>query len=439
MQRWESEGNGAVEFAVRLVTRSVYRTMGNQSSPGRVREAIHSITECEILLLQECHVFGNADIDSYVRRVRTLCRAAPVLLGVAACGEGPLESTLEDPNPALSVGCAVTTAALFNGGPGRDGIPALINPPLVTLDHPAAGYVDSYAARAAGTFDAAPARVVGFIVGGTPIAIPHNILWWHEIVHLDAGGRRVAVTYCPLTGSAIVFDASEAETRRFGVSGLIFQNNLVMFDEETESLWPQLCRSAEIGPRRGTELVQVPAIEMEWEAWKARHPNSLIVSAETGFNRDYSAYPYSEYEGSERLLFQMPNPIDPRRLMKERVFGIPSGDGGIAVPFAEFAQVGETVVISMGLEGEEVLLLWDSHAQAAAAYYARTTEGVAVRLQARAGSFVDFETKSRWNVEGEAVDGALTGSRLVPYADAFVAFWFAWAAFHPRTSVWTAE
>ncbi len=277
------------------------------------------------------------------------------------------------------------------------------------------------------------------MIDGTPIAVPHNILWWHEIVNLDLGGRRVAVTCCPLTGSAIAFDATEAETRRFGVSGLIFQNNLVMFDEETESLWPQLCRSAEIGPRSGTALAQVPAIEMAWEAWKARHPNSLIVSGETGFNRDYSFYPYNEYEGSERLLFQMPDPIDPRRPMKERVFGIPSGGGGIALPFGELAQVGERVVVSLGLRGEEVLLLWDSDAQAAAAYYAQTTEGVAVRLRVQAGAFVDFETESTWDVEGRALDGPRTGSRLVPYAHAFVAFWFAWAAFHPSTSVWTAE
>jgi hypothetical protein len=339
----------------------------------------------------------------------------------------------------VQAGCAVTTSGLFDGGPGRDGIPALINPTLVPLDHPSADYADSYAERSAGTLGAAPARVIGFVTDGTPVAVPHNILWWHEIVHLDVGERRVAVTYCPLTGSALAFDATDAETRRFGVSGLIFQNNLVMFDEETESLWPQLCRRAEIGPRSGTELVQVPAIEMEWEAWKARHPNSLIVSSETGFNRDYSVYPYSEYEGGERLLFGMPNPIDSRRPVKERVFGIPSGDGGLAFPFGELELEGPTVVVSLSLGGEEVLLLWDSEAQAAATYYARTDDGVAVRLRAQADEFVDFETASRWDVEGQAVDGPRAGSRLVPYADAFVAFWFAWAAFHPRTSVWTAE
>jgi hypothetical protein len=125
---------------------------------------------------------------------------------------------------------------LFDGGVGRGGIPSLLNPPLVPRDHPAASYVDEYAAFAATDAGSVEARVVALVVEGTPIGIPHNILWWHEIVNLDVGGRRLVVTYCPLTGSSLVFDITGTALDRLGVSGLIFENNLVMFDEGTESL-----------------------------------------------------------------------------------------------------------------------------------------------------------------------------------------------------------
>jgi hypothetical protein len=96
---------------------------------------------------------------------------------------------------------------------------------MVPLGHPDAQYVDEYAKLAAGDPDSPEPRVVGLVVDGTPIAVPHNILWWHEIVNADLGGRRLTISYCPLTGSALAFDATAAQTQRFGVSGLIFQNN----------------------------------------------------------------------------------------------------------------------------------------------------------------------------------------------------------------------
>lgn len=299
--------------------------------------------------------------------------------------------------------------------------------------------MDEYVRRAATDPGAAPARVVGLEVDGQTIAIPHNILWWHEIVHSDRGSRRLAITYCPLTGSALVFDATALGTRRFGVSGLIFQNNLVMFDEETETLWPQLCRAAVAGPREGTELVRVAAVEMAWEAWKDRHPNSLIVSANTGFTREYSRYPYSSYEQTDFLLFPMPRPLDPRRPVKERVFGVPDGDGGNAFPFAELETIGPTAALTIRLGSRDVLVLWDGTARAAAAYLPETTDGERVTLRGAGVGFVDDETGTIWDVEGRALQGPLAGGRLVAHAEAFVAFWFAWAAFHPQTGVFLGE
>jgi len=340
--------------------------------------------------------------------------------------------------PALS--CGVNENSLFSGGPGRDGIPALVNPPLVPANDPQAAYLDRYAVRAQANPAFPTLRVVGLELNGVPVAIPHNVLWWHEIVNIEtAGGGRVTVSYCPLTGSALAFDAGAAGVSRFGVSGLIFQNNLVMFDDETGSLWPQMCLSARFGQREGDALIPLPTVEMEWTEWKARHPATLVISEQTGFDRDYTAYPYNGYESNDFLLFGLPRALDTRRTMKERVLGIPASSGGFAIPFDELNASGPLNVIRTTADGEEIVVFWDQQAQAAVAFRPRTTGGQVLTLRSQTTRFVDAETGSTWNVEGEGLSGPLAGQHLEPYPQAYVAFWFAWASFYPRTDIWQVD
>lgn len=363
--------------------------------------------------------------------------AATAALLLAACQGDPSTSVTETPGDAgtqLSLLCQLTTDVLFAGGV-RNEIPSLLNPALVPLSDPGARYLDDYAQSGV-----VEARVVGLIIDDTPIAIPHNILWWHEIVNIDLGGRRLAISYCPLTGSALVFDLTAAGVQRFIISGLIFQNNLVMLDEETETLWAQMCSQAGIGDRQGTQLVQIPAIEMLWVAWKTRHPNTLVISSETGFDRNYARNPYEFYVVNDMLLFPLRDSVDPRRPLKERVLGIPDGGGGgIAIPFGELTGSAETTVIQTEIAGEIVQVLWDREARAAMAFYPRTTDGADATLRPVGTGFVDQETGSVWNVEGRAVSGPLAGSSLVAHEGSFVAYWFAWSAFHPLTRIWTGE
>ena len=363
--------------------------------------------------------------------------AATAALLLAAC-QGDSSTSIrevpEDSGAQLSLLCQLTTDVLFAGGV-RNEIPSLLNPALVPLSDPGARYLDDYAQSGV-----VEARVVGLVIDDTPIAIPHNILWWHEIVNIDLGGRRLAISYCPLTGSALVFDLTAAGVQRFIISGLIFQNNLVMLDEETETLWAQMCSQAGIGDRQGTQLVQIPAIEMLWVAWKARHPNTLVISSETGFDRNYARNPYEFYVGNDMLLFPLRDSVDPRRPLKERVLGIPDGGGGgIAIPFGELTGSAETTVIQTEIAGEIVQVLWDREARAAMAFYPRTTDGADATLRPVGTGFVDQETGSVWNVEGRAVSGPLAGSSLVAHEGSFVAYWFAWSAFHPLTRIWTGE
>ncbi|HUF68181.1 MAG TPA: DUF3179 domain-containing (seleno)protein [Longimicrobiales bacterium] len=158
-------------------------------------------------------------------------------------------------------------------------------------------------------------------------------------------------------------------------------------------------------------------------------------------NRNYTVYPYGSYDvvGNDQLLFPLAG-VDRRRALKERVLGIPSADGqsGVAFPFGELADVGTAAVIEYeATDGARMIVLWNSGARAAMAYHPRAG-GQSLTLEVRDNVIVDVETGSTWGVDGLARSGPLSGERLEPVAEAYVAFWFAWAAFHAGTVIWTA-
>ncbi len=320
--------------------------------------------------------------------------------------------------------CTISPDRLVDGGVGKDGIPALTNPDLA---EPGAQGVE---------YLADTDRVVGMLFGDTPLAVPHNILWHHEIANFDDWEEETfAVTYCPLTGSSLVFDRSKADGAELGVSGLLFQNNLVMYDRnDQESLWPQMNRQANCGAAEGTSLSMLPAVEMTWGRWRSLHPETKVVTENTGFDRIYEAqgYPYGDYEveDNDRLLFEMS--IDDRRPPKERLLGIPNGsEGGVALPFGALEGDGPARVVTVAVGGTEKTVFWSREAQSAMAFEPSSTFSV------ENGQIVDDETGSTWTVDGRAVEGPREGERLTPVEDAYVAFWFAWAAFQPETTIWT--
>ena len=143
--------------------------------------------------------------------------------------------------------CNIPSNRFFSGGVDRDGIPALTNPEV---------------ASGAGTnFLADAERILGVVINGEARAYPFPVLWWHEMVNDTLGGANILVTYCPLTGSGIVFDPRVGgQARNFGVSGLLYENNLVMFDRDTESLWNQMLLGSQCGVERGADLQRIPVV-----------------------------------------------------------------------------------------------------------------------------------------------------------------------------------
>src|SRR5206468_3246489 len=149
---------------------------------------------------------------------------------------------------------------ILPGGPPRDGIPAIDQPRFVKPGE--------------ASFLREDDRIVGVKVDNEKRAYPLRILAWHEIVNDQIGDRAIAVTYCPLTGTGIVFDRRvNGRKLTFGVSGLLYQSNLLMYDRETESLWPQVAMKAVSGSQVGAELRWLPSEHTTWRAWREAHPD----------------------------------------------------------------------------------------------------------------------------------------------------------------------
>lgn len=133
---------------------------------------------------------------------------------------------------------------------------------------------------------------------------PFRILNWHEIVNDVVGGLPVAVTFCPLCGSAMVFNRIvNGDTLSFGVSGQLYESNLLMFDEATESLWLQASGQCVVGDYAGSRLQLVNSVVLSFEDVVNRFPQARVLGFNTGFDRDYLQNPYVEYEHTEELYF----------------------------------------------------------------------------------------------------------------------------------------
>ncbi len=359
-------------------------------------------------------------------RIAAILAGALLLSGCASSDGAPTDPGASDQDGGIF--CSISQKRLtfvLN----KDGIPALTNPELVGADDAGAAYLKP------------TDRVIGLDLGDEFVAVPLNILWYHEIVNLDRAGLKLAVTYCPLTGSSLVFDRAAVGGAELGVSGLLLDNNLIMYDRnETASLWPQMAPAAVCGPRARsrTRLEMFPSAEMTWKGWRGVHPETRVVSSDTGFRRRYDVNPTGDYEDldNQDIFFPL-SEVDTRRPLKERVLGIPQGlDGGIAFPFGEMASAARRAIPTRVTAGP-LVVFWDRDAVAAIAYFT-AVGGRTLTFEVADGRYVDLETGSTWALDGRATAGPLTGERLRPLPEAYVAFWFAWAHFQPESFPWSS-
>lgn len=272
---------------------------------------------------------------------------------------------------------------IHSGGPGKDGIPSLTNPKFVP------------AAQAA--FMKPDDRVAGVVIDGAAKAYPLKILDFHEAVNYRIGDVSFAVTYCPLCDSAAVFDRRlKDRTVELGISGLLYNSNVLLYDRKHPSgevLISQLARQEISGATAGTELTLLPLELTTWRDWAERYPQTLVLSPQTGHQRDYSGRVYAEYFRSPRLMFPVSRQ-DNRLPAKMRVLGVTAGDASRAYPITAFDGADAPVGVRDELGGKHITLRFDP-------------EHGSLRV-------VEADEDVEW----------------------LYSFWFAWAAFHPDTDVY---
>jgi len=296
-------------------------------------------------------------------------------------------------------------------------------------------------------------RVIGVVIHGEARAYPLPILSSHEIVNDVIGGEPVAITWCPLCYSALVFSRrieGRAEPLTFGVSGKLLYNTLVMYDRETGSLWSQLYGAAIDGPLSGKTLRLFPSLLTEWAAWRAEHPDTQVLSkrlTRIQFDRgtyaesprgSYDVDPYASYYNmpDEGLVdHQIPRDAFERR-RKERVLGMRIGDRARAYPFRVLAS---HPVVNDQLGDVPVLVWFDAETQTGVAFERRVA-GRVLTFQADPvahGFLVDVETGTHWRaLTGTAVSGPLQGERL-RWLPATPAFAFGWYDHYPDSETYS--
>jgi hypothetical protein len=267
------------------------------------------------------------------------------------------------------------------GGPGKDGIPAILKPAFVPATE--------------ATFLKDEDRVLGLGRGDEAKAYPIRILNWHEIVNDTIGGKPVVVTYCPLCGTGIGFEGLvKGRPHTFGVSGLLYQSDLLMYDHQTQSLWSQISMEAVAGPMTGVKLTHIFLEHTTWAEWRRDHPNTLVLSRKTGYFRDYDRDPYLGYAQRADLMFETTR-FDPRYHPKEWVLGVEVNGTFKAYPFAELRKAKNPVTDQVN--GQPLRIEFSQRASSA-----RVTDA-----------------------QGNPIPSV-------------TAYWFAWYAFHPDAQVYKA-
>jgi hypothetical protein len=270
---------------------------------------------------------------------------------------------------------------IVDGGPGKDGIPAILNPQFVSISE--------------ATFLLDEDRVLGLKLGAEAKAYPIKILNWHEVVNDSVGGKPIVVTYCPLCGTGMAFEAHvQGNLHTFGVSGLLYQSDLLLYDHQTESLWPQVGMHAVAGPLTGEKLTPIFLEHTTWAEWRAAHPVTFVLSTKTGAFRNYDRDPYSGYAESSELYFDTVH-FDSRYHPKEWVVGVEIDGVAKVYPFKELAKASSPLHDQIG--GQRITLRFDT--------------------RTRSASVSDADGKPLPSV---------------------MAFWFAWYTFHPKTEIFKA-
>jgi hypothetical protein len=346
---------------------------------------------------------------------------------------GPADS----PTGSNSRATAVPDEELSRAAP-RDGIPAIVDPVFAQ-----SWETDVAGEAVAGLELQADDRVIGIERDGIARAYPLKLLRRHEAVN-DTLGDPLLVTYCPVCDAGLVTDRAVAgETRTFGVSGYLYRANLVLYDEESESLWSQLAARAIQGPLTGTRLDRTGSAATTWGVWSAENPDTTVLVPPPASNTVVGPvsfnYNLEFYKRRERVTDRYPDygPLgalewtDTRLQRRTVVVGV-STDGGTRAYAKRDVQRADPINDVVGSLPVLVTATPDGRPRA----YVRRVGGETLTVEASAGGEL-VAGGSRWSrVDGSALDGPHEGTRLPVAPGRGPLYWAAWLAFNPESTVY---
>lgn len=301
---------------------------------------------------------------------------------------------------------------VFDGGPGKDGIPAVDNPK----------FDDAVDVDFLNDND----LIIGMVHDGIAKAYPHAILDWHEIVNDEISDISFGLTYCPLTGTGIAWDSNiNGSKTTFGVSGKLYNTNLIPYDRATDSYWSQMRLDCVSGSLIGSKVSTFSIIETTWKTWKSAFPNSLVLNTDTGHDRNYNEYPYDDYRTNHsNIIFPIGNE-DNRLPAKERVLGLVSGDTK-KVYSIELFENGR--VIEDQIDGRDIMVIGSKADNFIVAFDKQNLSNLTF-LSDQLPVIAEDEAGNRITLAGEIVSGTLTGTQL-EMEDSFMGYFFAFGAFY---------
>jgi hypothetical protein len=320
---------------------------------------------------------------------------------------------------------------ILDGGPGIDGIPSVDSPKFtIASDVP---FLDN------------SRRVTGIRIRDELRAYPHQILDQHEIINdTFEGVKSVAITFCPLTGTSIAVNRNLGGNNiQFGVSGLLFRNNLIMYDRFTSSLWSQMQLRSIGGDMRGTDAEVIQVIETTWETWKTMYPDSKVLNTDTGFDRNYGIFVYgADYTTNHnRIIFPIRNE-DTRLNRKDRVHAlIPdnANESSNVKAYPIQALGNETTIIKDRFMLNDYVIAGNTRLDIINAFKLVTEFEKTLELTPADDSFLPVVFSDQhgnfWDIFGYAVSGPNQGQQLTE-ARSYTGYWYALADFYQNIELY---
>lgn len=325
-----------------------------------------------------------------------------------------------DPNPSpQSSDWLIPINEVRDGGPGKDGIPSIDDPKFTNANN-----VD---------FLNDSDLVIGISENGITRAYPHVIMDWHEVTNDEINGAFFTLNYCPLTGTAFAWESVTENTKTtFGVSGLLYNANLILYDRNTGSNWSQLRLECVNGKLIGDKPKLYDVVETNWATWRTLYPDSQVLNTNTGFSRSYGISPYGDYAiNNDRFIFR-PAITNSALPNKERVYTIIDNDRAKVYKFSDFEN-GKVIRDSFNVD--DYLIVGNNDIINAFKLDSNLSNlNFNYSFNNSEGFFSD-DNGNVYSIFGKVINNSGNGASLEP-VKSVVSYWFAIAAFYPNPEIY---